>query len=207
MAGRAEGRAVRDGWGFGVLSEGILIAITSALATVILAAIVGGILISRHFNIKPKNLKLPFVEFETSRFGDLSPVKLFENVSKILIIPSESAEKWLTRPRVEIAPVMLMHIGWQIVSKAFVSQYLAYPNEKNVQAHVGTLGSQNAEFVTLFGKLYRDAIRNEESVEIEFAREYFLRAPSLAMRIHASVDYEEDELFKLLSQILPTPGR
>ncbi|MBO0748865.1 MAG: hypothetical protein J2O44_00330 [Porphyrobacter sp.] len=149
-------------------------------------------------------MKLPFMDFEVSRFSDLSAIKLFNNVSRVTIRPSTSADTWLKLANADVTPILLVHVGWQIVCGAFLETYLAYPSEENVAKQAGKIGTQNAEFVVLFERIYRIAIREDQRLPMEFAREYFLRAPSLATRISGRLDFEEEKLFQMIAQLLPS---
>jgi len=161
------------------------------------------VLLARRYRLTPKNVKLPFMDFEVSRFTDLSPVRLFDNVSRVTIRPSSGASAWLAMANAEISPILLVHVGWQIVSGAYLETYLAYPNEENVAKQATTLGAQNAEFVIMYERIYRLAVRQDQGLTLEFAREYFLRAPSMATRIAGRADFDHEKLFQLIGQLLP----
>lgn len=168
-----------------------------------LVGITGGILIANRYQLRPKSLKLPFIEFDSSRFGDLSPVVLFSAVSRVAIKPSVAAAQWLgSKP--DITPLLLVHIGWQIVSNAFVTRWLSYPTDANIASHINELGVQNAEFIAVFEKIYRSAIRHQDTLTSDFAKEYFLRAPSLATRITGDASYDEEPLFQMIAAYLPS---
>jgi len=96
---------------------------------------------------------------------------------------------------------VLIHLGWQLVCDTFVKRFLTYPDEENVRSHITEFGSQNAEFIITYERLYTAAVRFNGSIDIEFAREYFLRAPSLAQRI-SSQDVELQELFERAAAML-----
>ncbi|RYD94402.1 MAG: hypothetical protein EOP61_21750 [Sphingomonadales bacterium] len=169
-----------------------------------LAALAGLLLLSQRYRLRPKSFELPFLKFDTSRFADLSAIQLFTNVSKVAIFPSSAAQNWLLNKPVEATPMMLIHVGWHIVCDAFVKNFGQYPSEENVQAHVHELGSQNAEFILTFAKIYAAAISHAEDIPYSFAEDYFMRAPSLGVRLSQSKDvmvedFTELEIFKIVS--------
>ena len=188
------------------MNGAILGPIVAALVALLLVGLAGIVLLASRYRITPKNVKLPFMDFEVSRFTDLSAVKLFNNVSSVTILPSASADSWLRLANADISPILLVHVGWQIVSGAFLETYLAYPSEENVARQADKIGTQNAEFVVLFERIYRIAIRQDEALPMDFAREYFLRAPSLATRIADRENFEDEKLFRLIAQLLPSGG-
>ena len=171
--------------------------------TLVLAGLAGLIVLGNRYRLTPKNLKLPFMDFEASCFGDLSVVRLFDEVSAKSIPSSQLADKWLALRDADISPLMLIHLGWHIVCNAFVSTYLAYPTPEAVMGKVGDLGTQDAEFVLLFERIYKAAIGQAGAIPFGFAVAYFQRAPSLAERITKRPHAGEDELFMLISGLLP----
>jgi len=188
------------------VSSALTTAVVGALVALTLVGIAGVILFAGGYQLKPKNVKLPFMEFDTSRFGDLSPVRLFANVSRVVIRPSKDAQNWLDQSKSEITPIILIHVGWQIVSNAYVREFLSYPTEGDIPTRIEKLGSQNAEFIGTFQKIYHSAIRFDNSLTLEFATEYFLRAPSLAVRISGSNSTDQAELFREIASLLPNQG-
>ena len=166
---------------------------------IILTSLAGLVLLTGRYRLVPKTLKFPFLEFGAERFADLSPIRIFASLSRRIIAPSPHAREWLVSNANELEPVILVHVGWQVVCDSFVERFAAYPDEKNVRARANDLGVQNADFIIIYGLAHAAAAREGDSVDMEFAREYFLRAPSLAQRISRDGRFERNKLFELLA--------
>ncbi|MFM5917079.1 MAG: hypothetical protein ACKOOL_06035 [Novosphingobium sp.] len=156
------------------------------------------------YRLIPKNLKLPFMDFDATRFKDLSAVQLFQNVSRAVIRPSDIADQWLLeKDGPGVAPILLVHVAWRIVSDAFCEKFLTYPSDENVQNQVSEIGAQNVEFVILYKKIFEAASKQSELIDLEFAKEVFVRAPSLAHRISGEDQYTTDQIFDRIAALLP----
>lgn len=185
------------------MSAALVPAIMGALITLLLVGIAGAILMMAGYRLRPTSVNLGFMTFETSRFGDLSPVQLFEQVSRVIIPPSADAQNWFDKSTPEATPVLLIHVGWNIVADAYVRKYSALPSEPDVESRISDLGPQNAEFVVIFKRVYDQSVRHGENVGPDFAREYFLRAPSLATRISGIGFADQEALFNQIAHLLP----
>jgi hypothetical protein len=186
------------------MSGSIIQIVAGMLITFVLVAVSGLVLFANGYQLRPKNIRLPFIDFEANRFAELSPIKLFQSVSRLVIFPSEPAKQWLAGGRLpEISPELLIETGWRIVSEAFCEEYLEYPTDDNVQAKASQIGSQNVEFVLLYRKIRETVFRFPDDLPKEFAVEYFLRAPSLATRISSRSDWSQDQFVQFVANFLP----
>ena len=189
------------------MSAALLSVVAGLLIAFLMAGVAALVLHANGFRLKPKNVSLPFVSFEASRFDELSPIRLFQTVSRMVIHPSLSATQWLANGNMpDISSELLIETGWRIVSEAFCEEYLEYPTDQNVQTKTPTIGSQNVEFVLLFRKIRETAFRFPDQIPREFAIEYFLRAPSLATRISSRDDWSNDQFVQFLATFLPNAG-
>jgi hypothetical protein len=153
------------------------------LVPICCAAILFVFLVVRGYRTRDVRIKLPFVEIDTSKFQNLSPVRYFGNLSIIMISPKSDLrifrenDKLLSTP-----PIVLVHIGWNIVCEAFITKFIAYPTDENIHSAASAIGGQNAEFIRMYRDIHKAAIL-VNSIKREFANNYLLRAPSLAERI------------------------
>jgi len=156
------------------------------------------ILLGSGYRLKPKSIKFPFLDFDASRFDALSPVQMFSAVTKFVMPPSPHAKEWLFNREQPIDPIILVHLGWRVVCDTFVERHGKYPSEQNVYEKIGDLGAQNVEFIILYARVHTASIRDPESVHADFAREFFIRAPSIAQRINQRRDSDFGTLFELV---------
>lgn len=153
------------------------------LLGLLLAGIAGFILYGSGYRLQPKGLRLPFMDFDASKFSALSPIQMFDALSRAIIAPSPDASHWLATQTGLLTPVLLVHLGWRVVCDSFVERYSQYPMPEQVRAQIRDLGAQNVEFIQLFERIHAASVRDADAIDLAFAREYFLRAPSLAQRI------------------------
>lgn len=113
----------------------------------VLAALTGLVLLANGYDLRPKSLKFLFMDVDASRFIDLSPARVFRNLSRAVISRSVLAEDWLTREALKPEPLSLIYLGWQLVCDTFLDRFGEYPSENNVQSHANELGGQNVEFI------------------------------------------------------------
>ena len=153
---------------------------------IVIAALTGGLviclLVTRGYAVKPTKVSLPFVDVQLSRFRDLSPVRLFSEVSAVAIRPDHRLASQIDITS-GTAPVVMIHIGWNIVCEAFVRRFKNYPDDENLASAAGEIGGQNMEFVQMYREVHSAAIQHSASVTRLFASNYLVRAPSLAQRI------------------------
>lgn len=124
-----------------------------------------------------KKISFPFMEFEVSNFDSLTVVTFFRRVTRIMLAgqPINASQ--------EFHPLVLMNAGWMMVCEAFVLKFDKYPTEENVHSVVAQLGSQNAEFVNIFRKVYECSIREGDRLKRDFAHAFVTRGPALAQRV------------------------
>lgn len=177
---------------------GVLIGFVLGLA---FAALTSFVLWTNGYQFTPKSIRLPWLEADLTNFNGLSPVKMFIALSRRLIPSSTDARAWLDQQVHPTTPFLQVHIGWRAVSDAYIKRYGTYPAEDDVRTRVADLGGQNVEFVLLYEKVYSAAVRNEHAIPKDFAREYFLRSPSMAERIMEDGSFEPDWLFRYAAQL------
>jgi hypothetical protein len=150
------------------------------LVPICCAAVLFAFLTARGHRTRAIRIKLPFVDIDTSNFRDLSPVKYFDQLSIIVISPRPALlnhDKLLSTP-----PIVLIHVGWNIVCEAFITKFSTYPSDESMHSAASAIGGDNAEFVKMYRDIHKAAILTA-SVKREFAIDYLLRAPSLSERI------------------------
>jgi hypothetical protein len=165
------------------------------LATLLAAAT----LLKSRYTLRPKTLKTPVGDFDIARFGDLSQVQLFRNISVLVISPSRDALNWAETSRGKVSPVAFVHAGWTLVCDTFVQQYGTFPTDVAVREAIRKLGSQNVDFIIAFRRIYESAVSYANDVPPDFAVEYFARAPALSQRIAGGVEISPSALFEALS--------
>ncbi|ATW04420.1 hypothetical protein [Sphingorhabdus sp. YGSMI21] len=169
---------------------------------VAIAGLAGVLFVARGYSLVPKKVKLPFADFEATRLSDLSPIKMFMSLSRAVISPAPVAQNMIDEKKLSPSPILLVHLAWHVVSEAYVAQYFSYPTEDDVRSRVADLGTQNVDFIVLFERVHSACIRDEKAIQMDFAEEYFVRAPSLAERITQNGSYHPDQLYKLASEFL-----
>lgn len=150
------------------------------LVRICCAAVLFAFLIARGHRTRAIRIKLPFVDIDTSSFGDLSPVKYFARLSMAVISPRPTLlnhDKLISTP-----PIVLIHVGWNIVCEAFITKFCTYPTDESIHSAASAIGGNNAEYVKMYRDIHKEAILSA-SVKQEFAIDYLLRAPSLSERI------------------------
>ncbi|MDB5471419.1 MAG: hypothetical protein JWR84_2979 [Caulobacter sp.] len=162
------------------------------------------LLMKNRYSVSVKQVNLPFVEFEISKFNGLSPVVMFSRLTRMLILPAEAekVEKLLKRDGASriSEPVAMIHAGWTVVCDAFVYRFKSYPSDQNVHAIAESIGGQNAEFIIMFRRIYELSLRHVDKIEDEFALEYLKRGPTLADRILGTQRLPKDGLARDLVQ-------
>ncbi|WHU01480.1 hypothetical protein [Sphingomonas sp. NIBR02145] len=182
--------------------------VLGTLLGLLLAAISALIIYGSGYRLAPKTLRLGFMDFDAKSFAALSPVQVFAVLSRAIIAPSSDASDWLSAQQNLLKPVLLIHLGWRLVCDTFVERYTLYPTEDNVRAKISDLGAQNVEFILVFERVHAVAVRDSDAIDAELAKEYFLRAPSLAQRIHPDRDMEpSNDMFERVYQAIALLNR
>ena len=147
------------------------------------------IFVAARFRLRAKTLSIPFVEFEVSRFDQLSPVQMFSSVS-VVALRSDIAPRPDQLMAMEAAPtpIIMIHAGWMMVCETYVRRFKHYPDNESVLKVVAEIGAQNAEFVNVYRRVYENAIRHPKQIGMTFAKEYLDRAPALSQRIDVNLD-------------------
>lgn len=148
----------------------------------LLAGLMVGLLVRKGYSARLSKVSLPFVDWQVSNFSQLSAVQFFTHLSVGFIGPElefDNDDQILA----DRAPILLIHVGWNLVSGAFIRRFNAYPSDDRVEAAAGVIGGQNVEFLKMYRDIHAQAIRHAGAVTREFAANYLLRAPSLATRI------------------------
>ena len=149
--------------------------------------------LAARYRLRAKRLSIPFVEFEVSRFDQLSPVQLFSAVSVVALradvpLPGGSSEAQLLAGDGKPTPIIMIHAGWTMVCETYVRRFKHYPDQESVLKVVAEIGVQNAEFVNVYRRVYENAIRHPKQITAAFAKDYLDRAPALSQRIDADLD-------------------
>jgi hypothetical protein len=179
-----------------------VVLVVGMLIGIVLAALIALVLFAGGYDLKPKKLKFLLLDLEARRFIDLSPAKVFQSLSRSVIPRSTFAEDWLQGGVPEPEPLALIYLGWQLVCDSYLDRFGEYPSQGNVQARGKELGGQNIEFIMSYSAVYSSAVRNGDLVSIDFARDYFVRAPSLAERIYPDRMMKPQELFLQAAEVL-----
>ena len=129
---------------------------------------------------KLSKIKTPFAEFDIQHFERLTAIKVFNNLS-VMIRPDRHGVQNLIDDT-HILPAIKVHLGWHLVSEAYVRKFDEFPDDSSLTRVTSQIGAQNAEFV----KIYREAnsaCSKSTNVPQKFSTAYLERAPSLAVRI------------------------
>ncbi|MES2442824.1 MAG: hypothetical protein V4574_08330 [Pseudomonadota bacterium] len=181
-------------------------AVLTILITFLLTSLASALLLGSRYRLVPKTIKMPFGDFDVSRFSDLSPMILFANVSKYAVSVDPAAQMWLSSNKKTLSPLLMVHLAWQIVCDTFVEQYDAYPTDEEIRKHIKNLGSQNVEFIITFRRIYEYSIGYMDQLTLDFATSYFLRAPSLARRISPSSPPRTSDLYDFMLKDVAAAG-
>lgn len=124
-------------------------AIYAIILTLGLTTLAGVLLLFRRYSLTPKEINFPFMKFDTTRFEDLSSARLFQEVSRRVImrtpIAVDSAEKIKL-----VEPLVLVHAGWTFVCDSFVVKYKKFPDDTAIGESASEIGTQNALFVKMY---------------------------------------------------------
>lgn len=171
------------------------------LGGVLFGGLVVVVLLSQRYSLRARKGKFAGVEYDISRFSDLTQVKFFNHVTMVAL-PAAGAEAGA--PQASHDPVALIYAGWMLVSETFLRRFGAIPSEENVAAHAAELGAQTADFINSFRVVQDQAVRNAGQVTLAFAQGYASRAPSLAHRIDPSTwRFDESLAVDLLKRLPP----
>lgn len=135
------------------------------------------LVLRKKISLNLRQIKMPFLEFDISSFKSISIVILFEAVTAIRIPPI------LQEMPDQLHPLLLLNAGWMMVCDAFVTRFNLYPTDENIRGVVHEIGSQNAEFVITFRKVYESSIKYGDRIDRNFAKRFVSRCPALSQRI------------------------
>jgi len=148
------------------------------------------------FSLKPTKVSLPFVDLDVTRFSALTPVQVFNNLTRVVLPANREAAHNVAA--VTAAPILMIHAGWNIVCDAFIRRFDAYPEDDHINSAAAAIGGQNVEFLRTYRDIYRNASRYTSSLTPEFAADYIVRAPSLAERIAGARTPVENATYRAL---------
>ena len=171
--------------------EGIIFSLVIILAGVLATLL----FVLRGKTVTPDKITLGFMEVKISDFEGLSPIKMFRALTMKMIPESEDHKDALTTKEFSTkSPLVLVHIGWNMVCEAFIERFDTYPSDEAINAAASDIGGENAEFVTLYRRIHLEAAKNEPALSRSIAEHYLVRAPSLAERIsgRAATRYQDE---------------
>ncbi|WP_224001872.1 hypothetical protein [Aureimonas sp. SA4125] len=151
----------------------------------------------------------PFAEFDARRFRDLTRVRMFEAVTKVLNrrdVETVAGAKLAGHAQPDIDPRVLVYAGWNMVADAFMGRFKVPPSPESFATAALTLGSQNAELVKLYFDIYAAIFRYDKEVTRALALDYVARAPSLCDRIDPARHHDWHRRFDTLDGILDISG-
>jgi hypothetical protein len=167
--------------------------------------VTGGLVVlflqSRRYSVRARKGSFAGVEYDISRFADLTQVKFFENVTRMALKPNAALAQ------ASGDPSALIYAGWSHVAETFVRRFGTAPSDENVEKVIVKLGPQNVDFIRAYRVIQENALRDPDKVPLAFAQEYASRAPALAQRIDPQHWVFDASLAFDILAVQTSPGR
>jgi len=169
------------------------------LGGVLLGAAAVLVLLGRRYSLRARKGTFAGVEYDISRFADLTQVKFFENVTRMALRPDAALA------HASGDPSALIYAGWSHVAETFVRRFGTAPSDENLGKLIAELGPQNVDFIRAYRVIQESALRDPGKAPLGFAQDYASRAPALAQRIDPTHWQFEDTLASDLLNLNPPP--